>query len=156
MGNIMDWVKTTMGMSDEEETNESYQEETRQSPVTPLKRKNVSDDYYSSSSSQRRSKVVNINTTAQLKVFVVQPLSYSDATEIAEHLKNKKPVVVNLEKLEKSVALKVFDFLSGAVFALDGSMKKVSNGILLVVPNTMGIMGDFSDELTTQDLYEFF
>ena len=78
------------------------------------------------------------------------------ATEIADHLKAKKPVVVNLEKLDKPVALKIFDFLSGAVFALDGSMKKVSNGILLIVPNTMGIMGDFSDELTTQDLYEFF
>lgn len=156
MGNIMDWVKTTMGMNDEEEVQEQSREEIRQPSVTPLKRKSSMDDIGMSSSSPRRSKVVNINTTTQLKVFVVQPLSYSDATEIADHLKSKKPVVVNLEKLDKAVALKVFDFLSGAVFALDGSMKKVSNGILLVVPNTMGIMGDFSDELTSQDLYDFF
>jgi len=144
-----------MGMNDEEETSTSGAEEQKQAP-TPLKRRNPSEDIpVSSAPSQRRSKVVNINTTTQLKVFVVQPLSYNDATEIADHLKAKKPVVVNLEKLEKSVAHKVFDFLSGAVFALDGSMKKVSNGILLVVPNTMGIMGDFSDELTSQDLFDF-
>ena len=158
MGKVMDWVKTTMGINEEEvEDNIIEEEEVKAAPsVTPLKRRSVSDDIPVSSSGSRRSKVVNINTTTQLKVFVVQPLSYNDATEIADHLKAKKPVVVNLEKLDKPVALQIFDFLSGAVFALDGSMKKVSNGILLIVPNTMGIMGDFSDELTTQDLYEFF
>ncbi len=155
MGNIMDWVKNTMGMNEEEENETFSHEEPRQNPVTPMKRRTFAEETAPANYTQRRSKVVNINTTTQLKVFVVQPLSYNDATEIAEHLKAKKPVVVNLEKLEKKVALKVFDFLSGAVFALDGSMKKVSNGILLVVPNTMGIMGDFSGELANQDLFDF-
>ena len=58
--------------------------------------------------------------------------------------------------LDKETARKIVDFLSGAVFALDGSMQKVSNGILLLVPYTMGIMGDFSDELKTQGLFDFF
>lgn len=160
MSGIMDWVKTTIGIV-EEEDQENISETTEEMPrpsyssTVPNRRRSVPDDVLSSSS-PRRSKVVNINTTAQLKVVVVQPLSYNDASEIAEHLKSKKPVVVNLEKLDKATASRIFDFLSGAVFALDGNMQKVSNGILLVVPNTMGIMGDFSDDLKTQGLFDIF
>lgn len=160
MSGIMDWVKTTIGIveeGDQENISETTEEMPRPSysSTVPNRRRSVSDDVLSSSS-PRRSKVVNINTTAQLKVVVVQPLSYNDASEIAEHLKSKKPVVVNLEKLDKATASRIFDFLSGAVFALDGNMQKVSNGILLVVPNTMGIMGDFSDDLKTQGLFDIF
>ncbi len=159
MSGIMDWVKSTIGIV-EEEGQEPQVEMTEEAPrsytsTVPSRRRSASEDI-TLSSSPRRSKVVNINTTAQLKVVVVQPLSYNDASEIAEHLKSKKPVVVNLEKLDKATASRIFDFLSGAVFALDGNMQKVSNGILLVVPNTMGIMGDFSDDLKTQGLFDIF
>lgn len=154
MSNIMDWVKSTMGIVEEEAGEEQLIEERHQPQPVPARRRGVSEDIQTSS--PRRSKVVNINTTAQLKVVVVQPLSYNDASEIAEHLKSKKPVVVNLEKLDKTIANRIFDFLSGAVFALDGSMQKVSNGILLVVPNTMGIMGDFGDDLKAQGLFDIF
>lgn len=162
MSKIMDWVKSSMGIDEdeyaqEEQREEIYEEEAprMQQSAYQHRRRPVTDDI-PVSSTPRRSKVVNINTTAQLKVFVVQPLGYNDASEIAEHLKAKKPVVVNLEKLDKATAARIFDFLSGAVFALDGSMQKVSNGILLVVPNTMGIMGDFSDDLKTQGLFDIF
>ncbi|MBQ4528113.1 MAG: cell division protein SepF [Clostridia bacterium] len=154
MSGIMDWVKNTIGLTDEEEN--STEEAVKETATVPARRRSAADDIPVPSSSSKRSKVVNINTTAQLKVVVVQPLSYNDAPEIADHLKSKKPVVVNLESLEKSVASKIFDFLSGAVFALDGSMQKVSSGILLIVPNTMGIMGDFSDELKTQGIFDAF
>ena len=152
MSSIMDWVKNTIGITEEggEETSAPVAE-----PATIPVRKRSFDDI-PSSSSPKRSKVVNINTTAQLKVVVMQPMSYNDAPEIVDHLKEKKPVVVNLEKLEKSVASKIFDFLSGSVYALDGSMQQVSAGILLIVPNTMGIMGDFSDELKTQGIFDVF
>ncbi len=161
MSSIMDWVKSTIGIVEEEATVQdekpSFDDFERSQPAAtiPPRRRSVSDDI-PLSSSPRRSKVVNINTTAQLKVVVVQPLTYNDASEIADHLKSKKPVVVNLEKLDKSTASRIFDFLSGTVYALDGNMQKVSNGILLVVPNTMGIMGDFSDDLKTQGLFDLF
>ena len=154
MSNMMDWIKNTLGMNDEEQAGSAPEEEIKQNP-TPLKKRNPADDIPIPPSSPRKSKVVNINTTTQLKVVVVQPISYNDASEIAIHLKSKKPVVVNLEKLDKKVAPRIIDFLSGAVFALDGSMKKVSSHILLVVPNTIGIMGDFCDELTSPDLFDF-
>ena len=104
--------------------------------------------------SSKRSKVVNIHTTTQLKVVVIQPTNYQDAQEIADHLKSKKPVVVNLEKLDREIAVKIVNFLSGAVYALGGSMQKISNGILLLAPYNVGIMGDFSDELKLHGAFE--
>lgn len=153
MSSIMDWVKNTIGITEEEMQEDSMP---INEPATIPVRKRSFDDVPSSSSAPRRSRVVNINTTAQLKVVVMQPMNYNDAPEIVDHLKEKKPVVVNLEKLEKAVASKIFDFLSGSVYALDGSMQQVSAGILLIVPNTMGIMGDFSDELKTQGIFDVF
>ncbi len=150
MSSIMDWVKNTIGYS-EEQQEEYFSPE----PATiPQRRARASEENFGSQ--PRRSRVVNINTTAQLKVVVMQPVSYEDAPEIADHLKQKKPVVINLEKLDKNIAGRIFEFLNGVVYALDGSMKKVSNGILLVVPNNMGIMGDFSDDLKTQGIFDEF
>ena len=151
MSSIMDWVKNTIGYNEEED----FQEESSFAEPPQIMQRRPSPDQ-APTTAPRRSKVVNINTTAQLKVVVVQPLTYSDAPEVADHLKQKKPVVINLEKLERGVANRVFEFLNGVVYALDGSMKKVSNGILLVVPNNMGIMGDFSDDLKTQGIFDEF
>lgn len=158
MSSIMDWVKNTIGITGEEE-NENFEEQVNEPATIPTSRsrRSVSEDIpVASSSSARRSKVLNINTTTQIKVVVLQPLSYNDAPEIAEHLKAKKPVVVNLEKVDPSIATRIIDFLSGTVVAIDGNMQKVSKQILLVVPNTVGIMGEFSDDLKTQGLFDAF
>lgn len=162
MGEMMNKLLNFMGIGDVEENEET---------AAAAEEKNITEDFYTpetkpsrfsdvSSShttghSGRKSKVVNIHATTQLKVVVLQPTTYNDATEIAGHLKEKKPVVVNLEKLDKETARKIVDFLSGAVYALDGNMQKVANGILLLVPYTMGIMGDFSDEIKTHALFDF-
>lgn len=95
----------------------------------------------------KRGKVVNIHTTTQLKVVVMQLQDFDDAKDIADHLKNKKPVVINLENLEKDVARRVVDFLSGVVYGVDGNIQKVASGIFLLAPYNVGIMGDFKDEL---------
>ena len=95
----------------------------------------------------KRGKVVNIHAMTQLKVVVIQLQSFEDAKDIADHLKSKKPVVINLEKLEKDVSRRVVDFLSGAVYGVDGNIQKVANGIFLIAPYNVGIMGDFKDEL---------
>ena len=149
---------TFMGIGDVRENEEEVVADKQEDIFTSEPKPRYSDVSTApqSSISGRKGKVVNIHTTTQLKVVVLQPTTYNDATEIAGHLKEKKPVVVNLEKLDKDTARKIVDFLSGAVFALDGSMQKVSNGILLLVPYTMGIMGDFSDEIKTHALFDFF
>lgn len=95
----------------------------------------------------KRSKVVNINATTQFKVVVIQPETFDEAKEIADHLKERKPVVINLELMEKESARKIFDFLNGAIYALGGSVQKVAANIYLIAPYNVTIMGDFRDEL---------
>ena len=106
-------------------------------------------------SAPKKGKIVNIHTTTQLKVVVVQPVAFEDSKEIADHLKTKKPIVVNLENIEREVAKRIIDFLSGAVYSLDGNIQKISNGIFLIVPYNMGIMGDFKDELRNKVAFPF-
>lgn len=101
----------------------------------------------------KKGKVVNINTTTQLKVVVVSPDTFEEARDIADHLKQKKPVVVNLESVEKEVARRIIDFLSGAVYASDGNIQKISGGIFLIAPYNVGIMGDFKDELRNKGVF---
>ena len=102
---------------------------------------------------EKKDKVVKIHTTAQLNLVVMQPENFEDARDIANHLKNKKPVVMNLEFVEKEVSRRIVDFLSGAVYAVDGNIQKVSNGIFIITPYNVGIMGDFKDELRSKGIF---
>ncbi len=101
----------------------------------------------------KKPKVVNIAATTQLKVVVVSIEEFDEAREVADHLRSKKPVVVNLEKLEKEVGRKVVDFISGAVYALGGSIQKVSGGIFLIAPYNVDIMSDVREELTNTGIF---
>jgi len=98
-------------------------------------------------------KVVNIHSSAQFKVVVVQPENFNDAQDICDHLKNKKPIVINLEGLEKDLAQRIIDFLSGSVYALDGSIQKVSNEIFIVAPHNVDITGDFKGEVSNKTAF---
>ncbi len=144
MGNFMNKMMNVMGLNEEEETVEE----------TPVYEPRRHEEEPTGGFGLKKGKVVNIHTTTQLKVVVIQPTSYNDSQDIADHLKSKKPVVVNLERLDKDDARKMVDFLSGAVYALDGSMQKVANGILLLAPYNVGIMGDFSSELKSNGIFD--
>ena len=101
----------------------------------------------------KKPKVVNIAATTQLKVVVVSIEEFDEAREVADHLRSKKPVVVNLEKLEKDIARRVIDFISGAVYSLGGSIQKVSGGIFLIAPYNVDIMSDVREELTNTGIF---
>ncbi len=105
---------------------------------------------FTSFGSGRKGKVVNINATTQFKVVVIQPEGFDESKEIADHLKDRKPVVINLELLDKETAHKIFDFLSGAIYALGGSIQRVATNIYLIAPYNVTILGDFRDELTNK------
>lgn len=94
-----------------------------------------------------QNKVVNIHSSNQLKVVITQPETLDDAQDACDHLKNKKPVIVNLEDVDKDAAQRIVDFLSGAVYGVDGNIQKVANSIFLIAPNNVDIMSDFKDEL---------
>ena len=101
----------------------------------------------------KKGKVVNITSTTQFKVVVLQPESFEEAREIADNLKANKPVIVNLEKIEKEQARRMVDFVSGASYALGGDIQKISNMIFLVTPYNVGILGDFKDELKNKGIF---
>ena len=100
----------------------------------------------------KKGKVVNLTDSTQFNVVVIQPENFDEAKEIADHLKSRKPVVINLELLDKDTAQKIFDFLNGAIYALGGNVQKVATNIYLIAPHNVGILGDFRDELKNKGL----
>ncbi len=98
-------------------------------------------------------KVVNIHATTQLQVVLVKPEKYENASEVADHLRDKRTVVLNLEKTEKDVARRLLDFLSGVAYAQEGKIKKVALQTYIVTPYNVDIMGDLIDELENNGLY---
>ena len=98
-------------------------------------------------------KVVNIHATTQLQVVLVKPERYENASEVADHLRDKRTVVLNLEKTQKDVARRLLDFLSGVAYAQEGKIKKVALQTYIVTPYNVDIMGDLIDELENNGLY---
>ena len=104
-------------------------------------------------SEDRHNKVVNIHATTQLKVVLVKPERFENASEIADHLKEKRTVVPNLESTNKDVARRLIDFLSGVAYAGEGKIKKVAANTYIITPYSVDIMGDLIDELENNGLY---
>ena len=96
---------------------------------------------------KKNGKVVNINATTQLKVVLVKPERFEDASTIADHLNNKRTVVLNLESTNKEVSRRLVDFLSGVAYANNGQIKRVANSTFIITPYNVDIMGDLLDEL---------
>ena len=104
-------------------------------------------------SEDRHNKVVNIHATTQLKVVLVKPERFENASEIADHLKEKRTVVLNLESTNKDVARRLIDFLSGVAYAGEGKIKKVAANTYIITPYNVDILGDLIDELENNGLY---
>ncbi len=103
--------------------------------------------------SRRDDRVVNIHTTTQLQVVLVKPERYENATEIADHLKEKRTVVLNLESTNKDAARRILDFLSGVAYTNDGQIKRVANNTYIITPYNVDLKGDLIDELENNGLY---
>ncbi|MEG2677628.1 MAG: cell division protein SepF [Oscillospiraceae bacterium] len=91
--------------------------------------------------------VVNINATTQLEVVLVKPERFDDASSIADHLNNKRTVVLNLESTNKEVSRRLVDY------ANSGQIKRVANSTFIITPYNVGIMGDLLDELENSGVY---
>ena len=102
---------------------------------------------------RRSNKVVNIHTTTQLQVVLVKPDRYENASEIADHLHEKRTVVLNLESTNKEIARRLLDFLSGVTYANGGKIKKVAISTYIITPYNVDILGDLIDELENNGLY---
>lgn len=80
-----------------------------------------------------------IKTQNQMKLLVTEPRSFDECPKLVDNLKSKKPVIINLEKLDQETARKIFDFLSGATYALDGNVQRVANNIFIFAPENVDV-----------------
>ena len=126
-------------------------------PVSRVERKEKSRDSatlpFAADGERRGNKVVNIHTTTQLQVVLVKPERFENASEIADHLREKRTVVLNLESTNKEIARRLLDFLSGVAYANEGKIKKVAISTYIITPYNVDILGDLIDELENNGLY---
>ena len=106
-----------------------------------------------SGSDRSGNKVVNIRTATQMQVVLVKPDRFDNVADIAEHLREKRAVVLNLETANKDIARRLVDFLSGCAYALDGKIKKIAVSTYIITPYNVDIVGDLIDELENSGLY---
>lgn len=90
---------------------------------------------------------------SKMKMIVYQPITYDDTQNIIDNLKNRKPIIVNLESLELDIAQRILDFISGAIYSLDGNIHKISKGIFILAPANVDISGNIPDELQGKSFY---
>ena len=144
---MLDKLKDFLGIGEEDD--ELYPEEEMDfvSPRAAVEEEPKPD------TGSKRNKVVNINATTQLKVVLVKPERFEDATMVADHLNAKRTVVLNLESTNKEVSRRLVDFLSGVAYANNGQMKRVANSTFIITPYNVDIMGDLLDELESNGVF---
>lgn len=89
-----------------------------------------------SKSTEKRGSVTNTNS---LKLILIEPKAFDECPKLVDSLKARKPVIINLERLETETARKIFDFLSGATYALNGNVQKIANNIFIFTPENVAV-----------------
>ncbi len=100
------------------------------------------DDYYAVSEDEA---LKNADKTGN-KMILLEPRAYSEAQQIADHLKNRNSVVVNLKRVTSDQAKRIIDFLSGCIYSIGGKMQKIGVGIYLCTPKNVNIQGKITDD----------
>ncbi len=85
------------------------------------------------------------------KMILLEPRAYSESQQIADHLKNRNSVVVNLKRVTSAQAKRIIDFLSGCVYSIGGTMQKIGVGIYLCTPKNVNIQGKITDETESKE-----
>jgi len=161
---MMDKFRGWMGVNDDDDYEDDYDlpmekevEVSRKRAPKDIRERDVSvmdNPYVTESESMKRgNKVVNIAATTQLSVVLVKPDRFEDATSIADHLKNKRTVVLNLESTSKEISRRLVDFLSGVAYAKEGQIKRVANSTFIITPYNVEFEGDIIDELESSGVY---
>lgn len=131
---------------EEEEYEEEYEEE--------IVEESEGMEEFNSIGNSKAAKIVNLHASTHMKVVIVEPKKYDEVTTIADHLKQKRAVIVNLENLNDAVARKsIFDFMNGAVYVLEGTIQKVSKAIFILAPNNVDIDANLKKELESKTLF---
>ena len=154
MGFLNELKKLTRPYDDDDDEFEDFTPRAAEKiPVTPRTPAQARSSYGGFEEKRESNKVVNIHATAQLQVVLVKPERFENAAEIADHLRDKRTVVLNLEQTNKDIARRLIDFLSGVAYAQEGKIKKVAVSTYIITPYNVDLLGDLIDELENNGLY---
>lgn len=147
MANILNKMLDFVGWESEEVEDEDYYDD--EDTIEPEKK----DSRKPAAGRKNHGKVLNLNGNSNSKVVIVFPKNINDAKDICDHLRANRSIVMNVEDVEIQTAQRIVDFLSGAVYSLDGNIQKVSSGIFLATPNSVDILGDVKEELKSEGVF---
>lgn len=142
---VMDKVKDFIGITDLED---DYEEEEVSAEGKYESSKTERMETYS-----KKNNVIKVHSNTDMKVFICEPEKYEDCTKAVDEIKNRKVVVLNIEGMELENQKQVFEFIKGAVYALEASIQKISNGIFVIAPNNVQIDGRLSDRFERNFYY---
>jgi len=142
---VMDKVKDFIGITDLED---DYEEEEVSAEGKYESSKPERMETYS-----KKNNVIKVHSNTDMKVFICEPEKYEDCTKAVDEIKNRKVVVLNIEGMELEDQKQVFEFIKGAVYALEASIQKISNGIFVIAPNNVQIDGRLSDRFERNFYY---
>lgn len=108
----------------------------------------VGNEYYSLKAEEA------INEDGTSKMILLEPRAYSESQQIADHLRKRNTVVVNLKRVTSDQAKRIVDFLSGTIYAMGGDLQKIGGGIFLCTPNNVNVQGKITDETDGKDIHD--
>jgi len=153
LGLFNELKKLAKPYDDEEDFDDFQPKMTDELPLPPRTPAQARSSYGGFEEQRSNNKVVNIHATAQLKVALFKPERFEAAAEIADNLRDRHTVVLNLEQTNKDIARRLVDFLSGVAYAQEGKIKKVAVNTYLITPYNVDLLGDLIDELENNGLY---
>ncbi|MEL4106368.1 cell division protein SepF [Oscillospiraceae bacterium WX1] len=154
MGFLNELKKLTRPYDDDDDEFEDFKPHAAEEiPIAPRTPTQARSSYGGFEERRDSNKVVNIHATAQLQVVLVKPERFENAAEVADHLREKRTVVLNLEQTNKDIARRLIDFLSGVAYAQEGKIKKVAVNTYIITPYNVDLLGDLIDELENNGLY---
>lgn len=88
------------------------------------------------------------------KMILLEPRAYSESQQIADHLKKRNTVVVNLKRVTPEQAKRIVDFLSGTIYAIGGDLQKIGGGIFLCTPNNVSVQGKITNDTEGKGIHD--
>ncbi|MCB2288914.1 cell division protein SepF [Clostridium sp. CS001] len=107
------------------------------------------------SANKKQSKVVNIHTTSSVKVVIIKPEDFDEATTICDSLKSRKIVVINTTVLDPKTGQRLLDFIGGACYALCGDLQQVEKGVYIISPSNIEVNNELKNELSSKGIFNW-
>jgi cell division inhibitor SepF len=145
---VMNRFLNYLGLQDEEE-----QDERNDRNAEHADEQEIETPVFDSRKQSSKNNVVSIHSQKNARVVLTEPRTYDEAQDIADHLKSRRSVVVNLQRVRRDQAIRIVDFLSGTIYALGGHISKVGSDIFLCTPDSVEVSGTITEIMTEEADY---